>query len=110
MGGQCVDGDDGPTCQKGDTTTMPEMPTCNPECAADCSCLLGRCVCDGDGSMGDMWKIINCAADIGGKVKKACKNDCSKDDATLQSCTECVSTKTKCLQASAPNSTTTAAA
>ena len=108
MGGQCVDGDDGPTCQKGDM--MPEMPACDPECAADCSCLLGRCVCEGDGSMGDMWKIVNCAADIGGKVKKACKNDCSKDDATLQSCTECVKTKTKCLQGSAPNSTTTAAA
>ena len=97
-------------------TAMPEMPTCNTECASDCACLLGRCVCWGDVidemdlSMGDMWKIVNCAADIGGKVKKACKNDCTTDDATLQSCTECVQTKTKCLQASAPNSTTTAAA
>merc|ERR1712066_1119849 len=31
MGGQCVDGDDGPTCEKGDM--MPEMPACDPECA-----------------------------------------------------------------------------
>merc|ERR1712001_692383 len=59
-GDQCVDGDDGPTCQKGDMTGMPEMPTCNTQCGESCACLLGRCVCGGevsdemDLSMGDM--------------------------------------------------------
>merc|ERR1712083_18254 len=106
MGDQCVDGDDGPTCQKGDMTAMPEMPTCNTQCGESCACLLGRCVCGGevidemDLSMGDMWAIVNCAAEAVSQVKKACKNDCMKDGATLQGCSECVLYKTKCLQAS----------
>ena len=104
-GDQCTDGDDGPTCQKANTTGMPEMPDCNPVCGDGCSCLLGRCVCgevtsETDLSMGDMWKIVNCAAETVGKVKKACKNDCMKDDSSLQGCSECVLMKTKCLQAS----------
>ena len=105
MGDQCTDGDKGPTCKKGGTTGMPEMPSCSTDCGDSCVCLLGRCVCgevtsETDLSMGDMWKIVNCAAETVGKVKKACKNDCMNDDSSLQGCSECVLMKTKCLQAS----------
>merc|ERR1712241_898565 len=106
-GDQCVEGDKGPSCQKGDMTTMPVMPSCNTQCGDSCACLLGRCVCGGDViddmdlSMEDMWKIVNCAAESVGQVKKGCKKDCLTSNATLQGCSECVLMKTKCLQASA---------
>merc|ERR1712241_1251348 len=106
-GDQCVEGDKGPSCQKGDMTTMPVMPSCNTACGDSCACLLGRCVCGGDViddmdlSMEDMWKIVNCAAESVGQVKKGCKKDCLTSNATLQGCSECVLMKTKCLQASA---------
>merc|ERR1711992_432496 len=106
-GDQCVEGDKGATCQKGDMTTMPVMPSCNTQCGDSCACLLGRCVCGGgvidemDLSMEDMWKIVNCAAESVGQVKKGCKKDCLTSNATLQGCSECVLMKTKCLQASA---------
>merc|ERR1711992_215965 len=106
-GDQCVDGTKGPTCQKGDMTSMPEMPACNTECGDSCACLLGRCVCGGevinekDLSMGDMWKIVNCAAEAVGHVKKGCKKDCLMSNASLQGCSECVLMKTQCLLVSA---------
>merc|ERR1711994_1172770 len=106
-GDQCVEGDKGPSCQKGDMTTMPVMPSGNTQCGDSCACLLGRCVCGGDVidemdlSMEDMWKIVNCAAESVGNVKKACKKDCLTSNATLQGCSECVLMKTKCLQVSA---------
>ena len=100
-GEMCVNGTKGPTCQAAETNMT--MPACSPSCGDSCACLLGRCVCGGevidemDLSMGDMWKIVNCAAETVGKVKKGCKDDCMKDGATLQGCTECVVSKTKCL-------------
>merc|ERR1712088_825849 len=106
-GDQCVDGTKGPTCQKGDMTSMPEMPACNTACGDSCACLLGRCVCGGevidemDLSMGDMWKIVNCAAEAVGHVKKGCKKDCLMSNASLQGCSECVLMKTQCLLVSA---------
>merc|ERR1719220_937810 len=106
-GGQCGEGDKGPSCQKGNMTSMPEMPACNTQCGDSCACLLGRCVCGGDVidemdlSMEDMWKIVNCAAEAVGNVKKGCKKDCMTSNASLQGCSECVLMKTKCLLVSA---------
>jgi len=102
-GDMCVDGDKGPSCQKGDDT-MPEMPSCNPACSSDCGCVLGNCVCLGEVSetgisSGDLWKIIGCAAEAVGKVKKSCKKECSMKGSTLAGCTQCVYEDTKCLQA-----------
>ena len=102
-GDQCVEGDKGPSCQKGNMTAMPVMSSCDPECDEGCYCFLSKCFCPADvsemdQSVEDLWKIMSCASDAIGNVKgKACKKDCMMKDSDLESCSSCVFTKTKCL-------------
>ena len=95
----CVEGTKGATCKADNTTTsLPIMPACDPVCADGCNCLLGQCVCDGDlPSITAAWRIIGCAGDVAGQMKKACKKDCMSEDSDLMTCSNCVILQTPCL-------------